>query len=199
MAPRLSDIQNGNVKTGYIPRTDQLFVKDDEAAKREYLFKFQILRKAYPREADSFPEVSHFTDLATIKRSYDDTLHRLTVVHSVIDYKKWLLFFFVLIEAGLGRFTDMSGFAYQQLVAMDSYDRLLLELGEKSYSPDGSSYPVEVRLLFLILMNTVFFVVGKLFANRVGLDLTSIFNGLSTMVGGGSGPSPRPSGVSGEA
>ena len=75
---------------------------------------------------------------------------------------------------------DMKGFAQQQMASMSSYKKLLMELGEKSYVPEGSKkWPVEIRLLFLIIMNAGIFVVGKLIMKKTGsniMNMMSSFN-----------------------
>ena len=74
---------------------------------------------------------------------------------------------------------DMEGFTRQQVLSMNSYDSLLIELGEKSYMPSGSKWPVEVRLLFLVLMNTAVFIVIKTMQKKSGSDIMSLFNGMN--------------------
>ena len=62
----------------------------------------------------------------------------------------------------------MTGFAQSQLVNMNKYDALLIELGEKHYIPSGSQWPVEVRLLGLIFMQTALFIISKQFLGGFG-------------------------------
>ena len=57
---------------------------------------------------------------------------------------------------------DMTGFAKQQMASMNSYEKILIELGEKSLlDRTKSQWPAEVRLLFTIVMNAVIFVMSK--------------------------------------
>ena len=74
---------------------------------------------------------------------------------------------------------DMQGFTQQQIIQMHSYEKLLIELGEKSYVPSGSSWPVELRLLFMIIMNAAFFLVSKMMMKKTGANLMGMINSMN--------------------
>ncbi len=71
----------------------------------------------------------------------------------------------------------MEGFTQQQLLSMNSYENLLLELGEKTYTPAGmDKWPVEVRLALAILFNAVWFIAAKMIMKKTKINILSLFN-----------------------
>ena len=181
--PTLSELQQNG---GYQPRSQLRDINqinpneaEDEDRKREILFKFELLKKSYP--ASNVPEYTIHTDINTLQRSYDDCVRRLSLDSTVESYKTYLVYGFMGCEFLLGNFLgfDMQGFTQQQIVQMHSYEKLLIELGEKSYVPSGSSWPVELRLLFMIIMNAAFFLVSKMMMKKTGANLMGMINTMS--------------------
>ena len=176
LPPSLAELEQG----GHITRkreaveVDVLTEQDTEDAKREYLFKFDLLRKSY--KTATIPEFSIHSDYNTMKKTYETTLRMLTLDQTVDDYKRYMSMAFGGIEFVLGSVFnfDIAGYSTQQQLNMASYERMLVELGEKSYVPTGSKYPVEVRLLFMIVINTAFFLVTKIVMKKSGLVMNPI-------------------------
>ena len=196
--PSLAELER---QGGYVPRRDlrdinTITVSEQETddAKRELLFKFDLLRKSYP--SHPIPEHTIHTDLAVMRGSYDDTVRRLSLDSSVEQYKTYLIYGFMGCEFVFGNFLgfDMEGFTQQQIVSMNSYEKLLIELGEKSYTPTGSKWPVEIRLLFLIMMNAAFFVVSKMIMKKTGANIMGMMSSMNMSKGptATDGPAPRP-------
>lgn len=155
---------------------------NEEDRKREMLFKFDLLRKAYPTSI--IPEYTIHTDYEMMAKSYDDCVRRLSLDSSVETYKTYLIYGFMGCEFVFGNFLkfDMEGFTQQQIVNMNSYEKLLIELGEKSYVPSGSKWPVEVRLFFVVIMNAAFFIVGKMIMKKTGSNIMNMINNMNNKV-----------------
>jgi hypothetical protein len=181
-APSFAELE---AKGAYIPRKELRNIdtmyesdKNQDDLKRELLFKFELLRKSYP--VATIPEYSVHTEYKMMLNSYEDCVRRLSLDSSVDNFKQYLIYAFMGMEFVLGKFLklDMEGFTQQQIVSMSSYDKLLIELGEKSYLPNGSAWSVEVRLLGLVLMNTAFFVVSKMIMKNTSVNLMNMMNSM---------------------
>ena len=177
-APKLSDLPYQQKKN--VPNIDQMpepfSAEEEEDLKRELLFKFELLKKSY-KNID-IPEFSIHSPLKKMNESYENLLRHVSLDSNVESYKNILIGGFMLFEFILGHWLkfDMSGFTQQQILNMSQYERLLIELGEKSYVPEGKQWPVEVRLLGMIVMNAVIFIVSKMIMQRTGSDLMSMMN-----------------------
>ena len=166
-----------------------------EEEKRELLFKFDLLRKSYPN-SNITQDFSIKSDLETIKTSYEMNVRRLSLDSQVDSYKSYMIGGFMAVEYAMGHFLgfDMQGFTQQQLLQMNSYEKLLIEIGEKSYVPSGTSkFPVEVRLLFLVLMNAAIFIASKMIMAKTGANLLNMVNGMNSANFGGGSSAPSTS------
>lgn len=177
--PSLSYLEkNGTIKTERsIPNLN--FAEDDdddsENSKREMLFKFQLLRRSYPNV--DIPNFSVHSSLKKMQESYDDTLRFLSLESSVDSYKNLLVGSFMLSEYVLSYLNfDMSGFTQQQVLNMSSYEKLLIELGQRNYQPQGEQWPVEFRLVGLVIVNAVVFILSKMILSKTGSNLMGIMN-----------------------
>lgn len=166
-APPLSHVQRDG---GYVPRTDlpditriQMSPEEEENQKRLLLMKFKILRKKYPFA--EIPEFSIHSPYIDMKNEYEDTVQTIELDGCVEWYKKIMYMGFQGCEMVFSRFLkfDMQGFTDYQMSSMNTtYEPLLVELGEKKYAPGGSKFPVEVRLLFWIIVNAAIFAFMKM-------------------------------------
>jgi hypothetical protein len=134
--------------------------KDEE--KQKVIAQFSMIAKMYPNE--KIPHVTMSTDLAFMKNEYETIIRNLRIDGNHQKYKQMLTIGFYVVEYCLGKFfkLKMGGFANEQIRNMDRYDRLLIEIGHKNYIPNAPErFPVEVRLLGMVLIQTVFFLVVK--------------------------------------
>lgn len=194
---------------GYIPKNDEFVKKKDEPPslseleargeitkkkefrnisyekegtdedKRELLIKFKILKKAYP-ESD-IPEFTIHSDYNTMLRKYEDTVRMLSLDSNVEKYKKYLIMGFMGVEFVFGKFLkfDMNGFTQQQVLSMNGYEKLLIELGEKTYTPGQNQWPVEIRLFIMVIINAAIFILGKIMTKKLGSDLQNIVSSMN--------------------
>jgi hypothetical protein len=182
--PTLSEIEGKNKKVQNLTYEDSNNPNNRfevENLKRELLFKFELLKKSY--KGATVPEFTVHSDYNTMLRTYEDTLKRLTIDSNVENYKTYFMGGCMILEYALGKFfkLDMEGFTREQIVNMQSYERLLIELGEKSYVPIEQQWPVEIRLLCLLCINAAIFIGTKIVMKKVSSTMNT--GGLLNMVG----------------
>ncbi len=149
---------------------------DEDDKKRELIFKFEMMKKAYPNA--NIPEFSIHSDYSSMVKSYDMTMRGLSVDTTAEQYKTYLIGFFFLVQWVLGSFVglDMAGFATQQIASMDKYHALLVEMGEESYQPLDRRFPAWVRILMLVMVQTGMFILMKIVQKQVGGNIMGMIN-----------------------
>lgn len=134
-----------------------------EADKREELeWKFKMLRRKY-KDVD-LPNFDEHSSVLVMEKTYKSTLKEVYLDNVSKSYKKYLIAAFFGFEFACCTFLniDMKGFAKSQLSSMKTYDRLLIELGEKSYDRwEEFDVPVEAKLIGLVLFNACLFILVK--------------------------------------
>lgn len=162
--------------------------------KEEYIWRFRILKKQYKTPQVEIPTFNEHSDLQMMKTTYDRTIRELYLDDAVESYRTYLVGGFIVMEFVCTQWVrvDLSGFTIQQTRMMYKYDRLLIELGEKSYSRWGMNLPVEVRLIGFILLQAGIFYLGKIISDKFGNSVAELFKGIT-----GQPPDQASSGSSG--
>jgi hypothetical protein len=176
-APKLSEIAGGN----YLPPKviEEVSRNDNEEdLKRELMFKFELMKRSYKNTV--IPEFTIHSDYKNMQRTYDNTIRQVNIDSNIETYKSYLITGFYIVEFVMGYWLkfDMQDFTKQQIVGMNKYEHLLIELGEKSYVPEGSKWPVEIRLLFTIIINAAIFIITKMVMKKVGSNLFGMMDSI---------------------
>lgn len=152
----------------------------EEKEKQEYLWKFDVLKRSYPRFRTEITFNEH-SDLHTMKLAYQKAIREVKLDENVKSYRRYLGFCFLGMEwlcvhyFGIEEFDQ---FANSQLKIMDEYDVLLIELGEKQYNSWTSNLPVEIRLLGLVVFQAIIFYIIKMIAKNKGDMAAEMFRNM---------------------
>ena len=136
----------------------------------EYLARFRILKKKYPERTDIPIDYNEFSDIEIMKRSYDRILKEISSDENIANLRIYLYGSFMFIEFACTKWLgiDMTGLAKHQMKSRMKYERLLIELGEREYLDWGGSWPIEMRLIMLVLFQTALFYIGKILTKSMG-------------------------------
>jgi hypothetical protein len=158
------------------------YVEDEETQKERnaVYFKYEVLRRMHPNA--SIPEFTMYSDPKLMSQKYEMLTKKLSLESSVDNWKRYMIVFVMGCEVVLGKINfDMEGFAQQQIMSMNTYDQLLVEMAEKSYVPSGSKWSPEIRLFMMLTMNVVLFVVSKMIFKKTGTNLLGTINTMTNV------------------
>ena len=177
--PTLKELQEKNPEEPIMKKEFRYPQVDDEETikkRNEVHFQYQVLKRMHPN-AD-IPEFKLHSDPTVYAKTYEMIAKKQSLDTNVENWKRYIIMFVMLLEVLLGKMSfDVEGFAQQQLVQMNTYDTLLVEMAEKSYTPNGTSkWPVEARLCMMLTVNMAMFIVCKMIKNRTGTDLIGKIN-----------------------
>ena len=183
--PTLAELQAKDPKNPLMKK-DFRFVQDDDdetvKERNEVFFHYEVLKRMHPNV--TIPEFTVYSDPKVMAQKYEMLAKRLSLDSNVENWKRYMIIFVMGCEVVLGKLNfDMEGFAQQQIMSMNTYDSLLIEMAEKSYVPKGSKWPVEARLCSMLLMNVVLFVVSKIITKKTGTNLLGSINQLTNPTG----------------
>jgi hypothetical protein len=166
----------------YSGNSDKPGEDDDEESiddkKRDILVALDMLRKKYPDYAETVPDLNMQTSYKEMAHIYKLHLRRIEIDHNVGDYRTYMICGFLFTEHVLSKLIriNLDGFTSQQMMSMKQYDRFLIEIGEKDYLPKEKRWPVELRLVIVILINAAIFIISKAILNKTGANLLNMFN-----------------------
>lgn len=176
--PTLRDIQDKNPNEQILKKEYKTQHLDEEEQKKrnEVYFQYQVLKRMHP--SAPIPEFTIYSDTDVMAQKYEMIAKKLSLDSSVENWKRYMIIFVMGLEVVLGRLSfDVEGFAQQQLVQMSTYDALLVEMAEKSYTPNGKSkWPVEARLIMMLTVNMAMFIVCRMIQKKTGTNLLGSIN-----------------------
>jgi len=179
-----------------VPDYSSMTQEEQAQHRANFRTRFGILRNAWP--SYHIPDIPDSVPLEQVHAQYDIYVRHIHISQDVDQYKVYLVIMWLIIELFCSKLgLNIGGYTVSQMRSMNKYERLLIELGENSYKSSvvagtnfQSSWPVEVRIFFLALVNAVTFIVIKMLANYIGEGVaTTIVDGLSSYL---SGSPPQP-------
>jgi hypothetical protein len=162
-------------------------LSQDELVSRaqDCFLKYQILQKSW--QEYKFPNIEEklvHTNPQMVIDNYRISVERIQIDMDVNQYKIALIIMFLVIEVVSVKLLGLNagGYTLSQIKAMNRYERLLIEIGEKKMMIGGESWPPEVRILFIGLFNCGLFILMKYLSSVLGPELVGyispIVNGL---------------------
>jgi hypothetical protein len=161
------------------------YSEDVLARAHDCYLKYQILQKSWPEY--KFPNLDEklvYSNPKFIIDTYDRSVQRIQIDMDVNQYKIALIIMFLVIEVVCVKFLglDAGGYTLSQIKAMNRYEKLLIEIGEKKLIMMGGNWSPEVRILFIGLFNCGLFILMKYLSSILGPELVGyispIVNGL---------------------
>ena len=146
--------------------------RDQLLEERQHLRSlYRVLKEGNPEVEILFDFKDESISLDTIHNMYEKDLFDTLVRRNSTNYKQYLIYSFMAIEAiGSQVLGDMmKGYADSQIESMFCYDQLLLELGQTYFITTGSDWPIEAKLCIMMLFNTLSFIFLKWLCQKMGL------------------------------
>jgi hypothetical protein len=142
--------------------------------KQTVLAKLALLGRMYPKMP--IPFISMANDLVYMETEYKNIFKKQKLQDKTENYKRFMYLAFFGIEYLLGKVfkLQMEGYAAEQISNIENYERLLIELGEKHFMPDApEKFPVEVRLLGMMVIQTAMFLAGQFVFKKISSNTSN--------------------------
>ncbi len=162
-------------------RPNYLAMTNDEKQfmRNQFTVKFEILRNSNPNLSISNPPDSYTLD--QIHDLYEHYVKQIIVSMNTEQYKVYLVLFFLGTEVFVIKVLglDFSGYTLSRMKCINKYEKLLTELGEQYYLQGGSNWPIEARLLIMILGDAIIFLLIKYLTKYIDMpELSDALQGL---------------------
>lgn len=189
--PRLSEL---NMQQKVVPDINRMNTETHvelNDKKRELLLQFDLMKSRH-RDIE-LPNYTMNSDYNVMKNTYDNLVRNIHITKSAATYKKVFRLSLFLIEYGMGKYLkfDMDGYTAYQMESMDEYEKLLIEIGEKSYISGSTDLPAEFQLALMVILNTVTFIFLKMLEKKGMSMLASQFQNLSKAAAESTNEQPR--------
>lgn len=169
-----------------IKNEDKPLTREELVSRAQDCFlKYQILQKSW--QEYKFPNMDEKlvqSNPQIVIDTYRISVERIQIDMDVNQYKIALIIMFLVIEVVCVKVLGLNagGYTLSQIKAMNRYEKLLIEIGEKKMMIGGDSWPPEVRILFIGLFNCGLFILMKYLSSVLGPELVGyispIVNGL---------------------
>jgi hypothetical protein len=150
----------------------------DKLKKLGYITNYQRLKDSWPEY--KFPELPDDFSTDFIIDHYEHCISKIHLDNNVNQYKSILIIGFLIIEVIGAKLLglDAGGYTASQIKAMNRYDRLLVEMGEKRMLAIGGTWPVEIRIGAVALLNFALFLLMKYLSNLLGPEVVTMISPL---------------------
>lgn len=176
--PTLDQLQQQKkvtIKPAYAyPEEDPDTLKERNAV----YFKYEVLRRMHPNV--SIPDFNMYSDPKLMDQKIDMLNRKLSLDRSVDNLKRYMSIGFMGFEIMLGWLKfDMEGYAQDQIINMDTYEPLFVEIAEKNFVPFGTNkWSAEVRIAMMLFMNAILFIGSKMIFKHTGTNIMTSINTL---------------------
>jgi hypothetical protein len=185
--------QQEQLEDASIPQYELMSPEMQSIEMRRFIDKFLILRNGY--EEWDVPIPTPDMPLRYVHQLYVSYVKQITIHGKTMYYKIFVVVLFGFIEWFSARNgIDLTGYAALQIKKLQRYDAVLLELGEKYYSPTSGEMSVEIRIFGLAAIHALIFFGGRYLEKNFGIPAQTVYDVIETQI---SPPTPPPPPVGG--
>lgn len=135
--------------------------------KSDILWSLKKLKRYYTGK--SFPHYDEFTSINDLKRILKEVKREAILDENVNQTRQYITMVWFALEKVCTEYLsiDLSGFTAYETQHMNEYQKVLVEIGERSYLNWSEGFPPELKLVYLMLTHAALFHVKKNTTNFV--------------------------------